>query len=156
MNDVQAKFDLQKLRWLNAEYIMKASNTRLIPLVKEHLEAAGLSTAGVPDAYLAKVLDLYKIRIKTLSEFPAMTDCFFREDFAFDEEGQEAPRDAREPRVPAVLADRLAGITDFSHAAIEAALPRVRRGARHQGRPDHPPRPHGRQRQDQGRRACSR
>ena len=39
MNDVQAKFDLQKLRWLNAEYIMAAPNARLIPLVKEHLAA---------------------------------------------------------------------------------------------------------------------
>ncbi|MCK7476324.1 MAG: glutamate--tRNA ligase family protein [Candidatus Moduliflexus flocculans] len=29
MNDVQAKFDLQKLRWLNAEYIMAASNAAL-------------------------------------------------------------------------------------------------------------------------------
>src|SRR4030065_1437936 len=42
MNDVQAKFDIQKLRWLNAEYIMKSPNARLIPLVKEHLEAAGI------------------------------------------------------------------------------------------------------------------
>jgi len=120
MNDVQAKFDLQKLRWLNAEYIMKASNTRLIPLVKEHLQAAGLSTAGVSDAYLSKVLDLYKIRIKTLSELPAMTDCFFREDFAYDEDGKKHLEAPESREYLTVLADRLAGVTDFSHAAIEA------------------------------------
>jgi glutamyl-tRNA synthetase len=120
MNDVQAKFDLQKLRWLNAEYIMKASNTRLIPLVKDHLQAAGLSTAGVSDAYLGKVLDLYKIRIKTLNEFPAMTDCFFREDFAYAEDGKRHLETPESREYLTVLADRLAGITDFSHAAIEA------------------------------------
>src|SRR5512137_2502798 len=89
MNDVQAKFDIHKLRWLNAEYIMKSPNEGLIPLVKERLEAAGVPTAGVSDAYLSKVLDLYKVRLKTLSDFPAMTDCFFREDFAFDEDGRK-------------------------------------------------------------------
>jgi glutamyl-tRNA synthetase len=119
MNDVQAKFDIQKLRWLNAEYIMKASNTRLIPLVKEQLRAAGLSTAGVPDATLSGVLDLYKVRMKTLSEFPAMTDFFFREDFAYEEEGKKHLEKPESREFLTVLADRLAGLTDFSHAAIE-------------------------------------
>ncbi len=122
MNDVQAKFDIQKLRWLNAEYIMKAPNTRLIPLVKEHLQAAGLSTAGLPDAYLAKVLDLYKVRAKTLSEFPPMIDCFFREDFAYDEDGKKRLATPESREYLALMADRLAGLTDFSHAAIEAAF----------------------------------
>jgi glutamyl-tRNA synthetase len=119
MNDVQAKFDIQKLRWLNAEYIMKASNTRLIPLVKEQLRAAGLSTAGVPDATLSGVLDLYKVRMKTLSEFPAMTDFFFREDFTYEEEGKKHLEKPESREFLTVLADRLAGLTDFSHAAIE-------------------------------------
>ena len=122
MNDVQAKFDLQKLRWLNAEYIVKSPNDRLLPLVRAQMEAAGLPAAGVPDAYLAKVLDLYKVRTKTLSEFPAMTDCFFRDDFALDEEGR-GRLDAPESReYLTVLADRLAGLGDFTHAAIEDAF----------------------------------
>jgi len=119
MNDVQAKFDLQKLRWLNAEYIMKASNARLIPLLRQQLETAGIPAAAIADDYLAKVLDLYRIRIKTLSEFPAMTDCFFREDFASDEEGRKHLEKPESREYLRLLADRLAGITDFSHAAIE-------------------------------------
>jgi glutamyl-tRNA synthetase len=122
MNDVQAKFDIQKLRWLNAEYIMKAPDTRLIPLVKEYLQAAGLSTAGLPDTYLAKVLDLYKVRMKTLGEFPAMTDSFFRDDFAYDEDGQKHLATPESREYLALLADRLAGLTDFAHAAIEAVF----------------------------------
>ena len=99
MNAVQAKFDLQKLRWINGEYIMKAPDARLVPLLRPHLDAAGTPAAAVADDDLAKVLGLYRIRIKTLSEFPPMTDCFFREDFAVEEEGEEAPGEAREPRV---------------------------------------------------------
>ena len=42
-----------------------------------------------------------------------MIDCFFRDDSAFDEEGQHLEK-IGEPRVPADPADRLAGITDFT------------------------------------------
>jgi glutamyl-tRNA synthetase len=122
MNDVQAKFDIQKLRWLNGEYIMKASNARLVPLVRKCLETAGLTLAGVPDAYVSKVLDLYKVRAKTLSEFPPMIDCFFREDFAYDEEGKKHLEKPESREHLALLADRLAGITDFSHPTIEAVF----------------------------------
>ncbi|MGZ5440206.1 MAG: glutamate--tRNA ligase, partial [Candidatus Aminicenantales bacterium] len=122
MNDVQAKFDLQKLRWLNAEYIMKSSNARLIPLVRQYLYAAGIPTADFSDAYLAKVLDLYKVRAKTLSEFPAMIDCFFRDDFADDEEGRKHLENPESREYLRILADRLAGITDFSHATIEVVF----------------------------------
>jgi len=119
MNDVQAKFDIQKLRWLNAEYIMKAPAARLIPLVKDHLQAAGLPAAGIPDGYVAKVLDLYRVRIKTLGELPAMTDCFFREDFAYEEGGRKHIEGPESREALALLADRLAGLEDFSQAAIE-------------------------------------
>ena len=121
MNDVQAKFDLQKLRWLNAEYIMKAPDDRLLPLARARLEEAGLPAPAhaAADAYLAKVLGLYKVRIKTLGELPAMTDFFFRDDFPLDDDGRRH-LDAPESRAYlAVLADRLAGLGDFTHAAVE-------------------------------------
>ena len=40
MSDVQAKFDIQKLRWLNGEYIMKEKREALLPLLKKRLLAA--------------------------------------------------------------------------------------------------------------------
>ena len=119
MNDVQAKFDLAKLRWLNAEYIMKAPNERLVPIVRKCLETAGLAAGAFPDDYLSRVLDLYKVRAKTLSEFPSMIDCFFRDDFPYDEDGLKHLASSESRAHLAALADRLAGLTDFSHAAIE-------------------------------------
>ncbi len=122
MNDVQAKFDIQKLRWLNAEYIMKSPNARLVALVRRYLDAAGIPVTSFPDAYLSKVLDLYKVRAKTLSEFPAMIDCFFRDDFASDDDGRKHLENPESREYLRILADRLAGITDFSHATIEAVF----------------------------------
>jgi len=122
MNDVQAKFDIQKLRWLNAEYIQKADDARLLPLLRGQMQAAGLDPSRVPDGYLSKVLGLYKIRLKTLSDFPAMTQSFFREDFAFEEEGKKHLETLESREYLTVLADRLAGLVDFTHAAIEAVF----------------------------------
>jgi glutamyl-tRNA synthetase len=119
MNDVQAKFDIAKLRWLNAEYIMKAPNERLVPLVRERLAAAGLDAAAFPDGYVSRVLDLYKVRAKTLSEFPPMIDCFFRDDFPYDEDGLKHLASPESRGHLAALADRLAGLPDFTPAILE-------------------------------------
>ena len=121
MNDVQAKFDLDKLRWINGEYIMAASDERLLPLAKERLKAAGFDLAGRDDAYIARVLDLYKVRIKTLGELPAMTDFFFRDDFAMEEDGRSRLDKSGARENVAFFAARLEALSDFRHDALESA-----------------------------------
>jgi glutamyl-tRNA synthetase len=119
VNDVQAKFDIQKLRWLNGETIMAKPTADLLPLLKGQLEGAGIDASGFGDEYLAKVVDLYKVRLKTLNEFPAMTDFYFVDAFAWEEGGQ-AKLDKPESReYLGVLAGRLEGLEDFRHEAIE-------------------------------------
>ncbi len=119
MNDVQAKFDLQKLRWLNGEIIMRKPEAELLPLLKAQLAAAGMDTAAIADPYLARVLGLYRVRIKTLGDFPAMTDCFFRDDYPVEDEGRAQLEKPESREYLAVLADRLAALADFRHEAIE-------------------------------------
>jgi glutamyl-tRNA synthetase len=122
MNDVQAKFDIQKLRWLNSEYIMKKPDGELLPLLRNHLAAAGIEPAAVADDYIARVLGLYKVRLKTLTDFPAMTDCFFREDFAFEEDGKAQLEKPESREFLAELAARISGLDPFTHEAIEKAF----------------------------------
>ena len=121
MNDVQAKFDLDKLRWINSAYIGAAPDERLLPLVKERLAAAGLDLSGRDDAYIAKVLGLYRVRIKVLGELAAMTDLFFREDYAVDDEARALLAKPESRESIRLLAERLEAATDFGHEALEAA-----------------------------------
>jgi glutamyl-tRNA synthetase len=122
MGDVQAKFDLQKLRWLNAAHIMKKTSADLLPLIKSQLITASVPLAEVTDEFLLRLIDLYKIRLKTLREFVGMTDCFFSEDFSVEEEGKKKylskPEAVQNIRL---LADRLEALNSFSAAEIEAA-----------------------------------
>jgi len=121
MNDVQAKFDLDKLRWINSEYICAAADERLLPLAKERLRASGLDISGRDDAYIAGVLDLYKVRIKTLGELPAMTDFFFRDDYAMEEEGRSQLDKPGARENVGLFAARLEALVDFRHDALESA-----------------------------------
>ncbi len=120
MSDVQAKFDIQKLRWLDGEYIMEKKTEELLPLIKDQLLFAGLNISDVTDDYISKLVDLYKIRIKSLSEFPDLTDSFFKDDFTMDEEGKKKYLDKEENRENIwIFADQLEGLKDFTHENTE-------------------------------------
>ena len=121
MNDVQAKFDIQKLRWINGEYIMAAEPARILPDAKAHLRAAGLDISARDDAYVAGVLDLYRVRIKTLGELAGMTDFFFRDDFSFEEEGRAQLDKPGARENIGFFAARIEALAEFKHEAIENA-----------------------------------
>lgn len=121
MNSVQAKFDLQKLLWMNGEYIAKKSSKELLPLIRKQMALTG---AGVDasDEMLLKLIDLYKVRMKTLSEFVTATDHFFKDDYAVDEKGAEKHLKPAESKIILKeFADRVEKVNDFSHAALEEA-----------------------------------
>jgi glutamyl-tRNA synthetase len=123
MNSVQAKFDLNKLKWLNGEHIMRRKTDELLPLLKDHLRESGRDLSGLDDGYLAKVLDLYKIRIKTLDEFWPLTDFFFIDDYAVDEDGRKKHLGSEESRaLVKAFAAKLEPPADFTRAGIEKVL----------------------------------
>jgi len=120
MRDVQAKFDMQKLRWMNGEHIMASSTEKLMPLIRKRLVEAGMDVSVLGDEKFTKLVDLYKIRIKTLSEFAGLTECFFRDDFTVDEKGRRKYLDKKENKENLkVFADRLEGLEEFTCGNIE-------------------------------------
>jgi len=123
MNSVQAKFDLNKLKWLNGEHIMRRKTDELLPLLKDHLRESGRDLSGLDDGYLAKVLDLYKVRIKTLDEFWPLTDFFFIDDYAVDEDGRKKHLGSEDSRaLVKAFAAKLEPPADFTRAGIEKVL----------------------------------
>jgi glutamyl-tRNA synthetase len=121
MNDVQAKFDIQKLKWINGEYIMKKPSPELVPLIKDQLMREGWGMAGISDDYLSRLVDLYKIRIKTFHEFAELTESFFKDDFSIEADGKKKYLDRPESRdLLREFAGRLERIDVFQQEAIEA------------------------------------
>jgi glutamyl-tRNA synthetase len=119
MKGVQAKFDIQKLRWMNGEYIAAKPDKELLELIKKQMLDTGKACPATDDKLL-EVIKLYKVRIKTLSEFVQMTDYFFSDDYSIDEKA--AGKHLVSPESKNALrefAARLERLNDFSHSAIE-------------------------------------
>lgn len=120
INEVQARFDIDKLRWINGEYIMAKTEEELLPLIKRELLNSGVEIPSVNDDYLKKIIKLYKVRIKTLREFTNLTDYFFREDFSSDEKAKEKYfSDGKIKETIAVFFQRLEALEIFNSATIE-------------------------------------
>jgi glutamyl-tRNA synthetase len=71
-----ARFDPDKLRWLNQQYLKEADNARLAELTKPFLEKDGCDLArGAP---LANVVGLLKERVTTVEELADAAVYFYR------------------------------------------------------------------------------
>jgi len=77
-----AKFDFEKAKWYNHEWIKNAAAEKLIPAVKTAFLAEGLDLQD--DVYLTKVIDLIKDRCNLLTDFVAQTIYFFKAPVEFD------------------------------------------------------------------------
>jgi glutamyl-tRNA synthetase len=77
---------------------------------------------NAPDGLALKAIELYKVRIKTLSEFAGMTDYFFTDDYSVDEEAVKkylAGPDSK--KVLSGFLQKIEKMKDFSARAIEDA-----------------------------------
>ena len=68
-------FDMQKLLWINGEYIRQLSVDEL----SSKLEAQSLKLRDIDDTYLNAIIPLVQERIKTLKEFDELAGFFFEE-----------------------------------------------------------------------------
>jgi len=122
MKGVQAKFDLQKLTWMNGEYIAKSKDSDLLPLIKNQLAASPGAGKMPSDDLILKVIGLYKVRIKKLSEFSGMTDHFFSDTYSVETKGVEKYISTKEGKdILREFSSRLIKLNDFLHANTEGA-----------------------------------
>ena len=70
-----AKFDYEKAKWFNTEWIKQMDNANLAPLVKPYLDEAGIEIHD-PN-YLIKIIGLVKERCHLLPDFVAQSSFFF-------------------------------------------------------------------------------
>jgi glutamyl-tRNA synthetase len=77
-----AKFDFEKAKWYNHEWIKNAPAAGLLEVVKEDFAATGVVLAD--DDFTLKVIDLVKDRCNLLTDFVAQGQYFFTAPAAYD------------------------------------------------------------------------
>lgn len=87
-----AVFDLEKLRWINTEYIKAMSPDEMLEKVMPWLKGVDGFPAGYTGTELKRIVGLYRERIKTYDEISGMADLFFVKPKDYDAKGLEKVR----------------------------------------------------------------
>lgn len=87
VNKTAAAFDINKLNWINNQYLKKEPPERLadevIPLL---IEKGYIKKEDLDRNYVISLVKLFKGRLSTLSDFPEWADFFFLKDISIGEE----------------------------------------------------------------------
>jgi nondiscriminating glutamyl-tRNA synthetase len=117
-----ARFDMEKLKWMNYEYTRSMSPDRFHELAVHAFARAGLDTNRYPLDYVKKAVDTCKDKVKLFSELPAYAGFYFAETVAYD------PEVAKKDFVPETrprlqkLREAFAAATDFTAGPLEQTL----------------------------------
>jgi glutamyl-tRNA synthetase len=117
-----ARFDYEKLLWLQGEYARELDSDRFYELAVHAFGKAGIDTNRFPLPYVKAALDTCKGKFKLFSELPAYCGFYFDDKFEFNPEGVAKhfiPEN--KPRLVAVR-DAFAALEAFDAVTLETAL----------------------------------
>jgi glutamyl-tRNA synthetase len=121
-----AVFDLEKLAWMNSEYLRRLPPERLLRLAEDELRAAELwreDFAGRDRARFETSVRLLQTRARSLRDFSGAGRAFFSDDFEYDPEAEKKFwKDPALAEYLAALAERLAKIEPFDLVETEKCL----------------------------------
>lgn len=117
-----ARFDFEKLLWLQGEYCRELPNDRFYELCVHALAKAGIDTNPFDVRYVKAALDTCKGKIKTFSELAGYGGFYFRDRFDYDPEAaRKSFVPENQPRLEK-LRDAFARAEPFDAATLEATL----------------------------------
>jgi glutamyl-tRNA synthetase len=112
-----AVFDLDKLNWLNGQYIRKILPERLFDLCEPLL----IEAYGTHDlAYMKKVVTAFHDRLVLIPDIVPLSAYFFKDEFEYEPKAVEKHfKTANARQILEALKDRLAKLEPFAKEAIE-------------------------------------
>src|SRR5450631_4794962 len=117
-----AKFDFEKLLWLQGEYAREISDDRFYELAVHAFAKAGMDTNKFPLAYVKAALDTCKGKFKLFNELPNYAGFYFRDEIIYNaDDAKKVFISENKPRLEK-LRDAFAALTSFDAASIELAL----------------------------------
>lgn len=118
-----SRFNMEKLRWMNAEYIRKTPIPKLREMLAPFVAEAGIDFSKFSADYIEQVIRFYIERFNTLRDFADVTVYVFRNDFEYDEAAVK--KFLSDPEVLSLLAeiaDLLESVPSFTTDSLKDAL----------------------------------
>lgn len=117
-----ARFDYEKLVWMNGQYLANMPAERFYELAVHTLSHAGVNTNQFPLAYVKAALDTCKGKIALFSELPAYGGFYFQADVTYNAEAAiQRFLPENKPRLEK-LREAYAALTDFTSLQLESTL----------------------------------
>jgi len=120
-----ARFDYEKLLWLQGEYARELGDDRFYELAVHAFAKAGVNTNAFPLPYVKAALDTCKGKFKLFSELPGYAGFYFTDKIEYDAEAVKkdfVPEN--KPRLEK-LRDAFAAAPAFNAASLEIALKEI-------------------------------
>lgn len=114
-----SRFDPEKAKWFNHQYLQKRSDSRLAMEFREFLREKGFH---IDIVRLEMLVSMVKERVSFVKEFWSQTDFFFKAPEAYDLEAVKKRWQENTETILGELKEVLRGIDDFSPLPLEAAV----------------------------------
>ena len=126
ISKANAVFNPEKLAWFNAQYIAQLSHDKLVRHLKPEYVKAGLWRDSFEEQdrkWFQSMVDLYRPRAKVVQDFPRQSRFFLIDEVEFDPAAVEKfLKDDKVQGYLRTLAERLAGLAEFTHESIESTV----------------------------------
>lgn len=128
VNKTQATFDLDKLKWINSQYLRNQDpqglTDKIIPLL---LKSNYIRPGHIDKDYIVSIVNLFKARMSTLNDFLDWSDYFFLEEVNYDPKAKEKFLSKDLSKEFELLIKRFEKIEPFEIEKIETAFRQLTR-----------------------------
>lgn len=114
VNKAAAAFSMEKLKWINAQYIKQADTAALVDMIIPLLKEKKFISEDYDRKHLSDLVELYKGRMAVLRDFLDWADYIFLDRVQIKEEDRQAHLSRDLSAEFNLLADRLEAMEDYS------------------------------------------
>ena len=118
INKTAAAFSIEKLDWMNSEYIKQYPLDELSNRVEKHLEEKKFLPANFDKTKLKKITELFKSRMDKLEDLIDRAYFCFYEDYTYDDDTKDV-LSKKLPKEIKILKESLAELENFDKNNIE-------------------------------------
>lgn len=132
-----ALFDKQKLAWMNNQYMKKVDLDKAVELSLPHLVKAGRVSSDLTEeesAWVRNLVSLYQDQMSYGAEIVKLSELFFKEDIAYEEEAKAVLEEEQVPEVLRAFLAEINALEVFEAEYINKAIKAVQKSTGHKGK----------------------